>query len=144
MSVTRRNFLGSVIGLVVGIKFLAKTIEEPPQRVILPYNMYFHETHSNKLLQAPGVFSVERTVVDGSTKCVFKAEALHVTSTLEFDGVALRTAGGVLIGQSKFSGRVPMVCGDTLKCEQTLILDADVTLEEAVWLFTKRKKEVLW
>ncbi len=54
----RRSFLNSVLGiasspLLLPGDFFLKTDDDEPQRVILPYQTFVHDTYFNKWIQAP-------------------------------------------------------------------------------------------
>ncbi len=95
--ITRRRFLGSVIGLWAGFDFFARTILDPPQtvpdsKIIEGYNLLFHNLKSRHLLRAPGIKDIESKYEQWK----FIAHDLNVTKEISLDYVRLEIEPGLL------------------------------------------------
>lgn len=149
MTISRRGFFGSILGIVASQNFLVKGLIDPPQRVILPYKMFFRNVLSHEesvLVQAPGVKAIEK--IKGGWQ--FVAENLEAKQTLCMRSVCLYTMDNELVMESKFSSDVPMTSGDVLRCTQALSLDMEdiakvfaKTPEDLVSLYIKQRKGLL-
>lgn len=112
----RRNFLGSLFGMIVTTPFLVKLISDPQQRKILPYTMGFREQESNLIIQAPGIKSIDR-IKDGF---IFIPEELEISQPMIIKNILLYDDHGTLIAERPFHSSVPMAPGDKLKATYSL------------------------
>lgn len=124
----RRNFLGSVIGTVLGTNFLAQLDTDPWQRVILPYRMTFFDSVSGFSIQAPGIQEIVQT---GDTH-KFIAETLDVHQTMALDSAMLYTEQGQLIAYGMFQSRIHLLAKDQINVFCDLHVPFEMTLEEAI------------
>lgn len=116
--ISRRNFLGSVIGLWAGNSFLAKLITEPAQ-IFQPshpeFEMCFKDSISGFTIRAPGV----KDVISNFEHWTFIAHPLVVTQELALDSCLLYKHG-ILIKETKFNYQAYLMPGDTLSVTDCL------------------------
>jgi len=110
----RRGFLGSLFGLVASAPFLFKTINDPIQRVKLPYNAFVRES-SGIWIQAPGIQLIE-PIKNGFE---FIVEPLHVRKAVMYDAMMLQTDRGEVIFDTTIQS-VTGVEGDILNMSYEL------------------------
>ncbi len=110
--VLRRKFIGSVIGTVLGVPFVAESIPiNIPQ-----YKLAFREARTGEIIMAPGMKAIHKTAKGFE----FVAEDLIVNRTLTMRGCLLYDKQGRFIKEGKFAADVPMCSGDILKATYTL------------------------
>lgn len=120
----RRSFLGSIIGTVLGAPFLAKSLVEPIQRVILPYHIGFYPPNEDDIIyQMPAVAEIrwhysEKTMTG---KLEFIAEPLAAQLPISIGRVALIRKDDLMRDRAGHPGlrvqplSVMLNPGDTLK-----------------------------
>jgi hypothetical protein len=153
---SRRGFLGSIIGLAAGQSFLAKLITEPYQRIIIPeYRMAFADSLSGFIIQAPGVQEIVRDdnaidrlhspgiisyAIKNSPGYRFIAEDLHVYQTMSLDKAIILDKNNKIIYENKFTSRVSLMNGDTIKVQASLNVEGCPlpSLEETVEIFRNK------
>ena len=125
----RRGFIGSMIGSVVSLPFFARLVDEPFQRVILPYRMLFKDSISGYMLQTPGI----ARIVKEPLGFAWVAETFDSKTTLRIESIVLLTADGKVIGQQN-TKPIHLINGDSLNVKYSLMLDdcPDITPEELV------------
>ncbi len=127
----RRGFLGSLFGMVAAAPFLFKTINDPIQRVKLPYNAFIRES-SGLWIQAPEVSTIEK--IENGWKLI--VEPLLAKNTVVYDGCMIQTSSGIVVFENRFEhGPLKLGNGDTLNLSYALTGNSQVgemTLERMV------------
>lgn len=123
----RRSFLGSLLGSVISLPFLARLESDEWQRVISPYRMLFKDSISGLFLQAPGV-KVERTDCHTGCRLTFRSEGLVLDKPMIVDKFVLLTENGDVISERPAScwlGFISLQENDKFYCQHSLIFDYD-------------------
>ncbi len=101
----RRSFLGSVIGFVAGLPFVAISADlTPPTRWKQPYRMTLRDNLSGFVIHAPPIKEIV-FLKDAYGKLYgfnFVAETLKVSEAVRVDRLALLTDDGKVIGEGGF------------------------------------------
>lgn len=132
---TRRGFLGSVIGLVSSFDFFARTIYEPPQSVILPYNILGLDEASGYIIRMPAVKQIVHTRdyinrYGHVHNYTFVAESLHATQRMSITDMMLTDINNRVIAKGSIDCRRNVIPGDTLNATYTLLSIDDLSVEE--------------
>jgi hypothetical protein len=139
MNISRRGFFGSVLGIVASQNFLVKGFTDSPQRVILPYKLFYREVSTNELIQAPGIKAINK--IKGGFE--FIAEELQPSQSLHLKSVALFTINNTLITESFFNSSMPMCVGDRFRCSQTLKSNVEFkTVDELIDMYIIHEDKV--
>jgi hypothetical protein len=122
LELSRRGFLGGVIGSVLSARFLALPDTAEWQRVVLPYRMLFRDSLSGHIIQAPGVMAIQE--IRNGSSYAFVAEPLVTSVRIAPDRVILMNDRGHVIVEGPLDCR-PISCnpGDTLNVTANVSFD---------------------
>lgn len=138
---SRRSFLGSVLGTVAGVPFLARLSDEPAQLASAsPYRLLFRDSRTGYVVQAPPLAKI----VETEEGYAFIAAPLEVTRAMTADQSVLLDEAGVIAGPTFFpEGPARVINGDTLTVGHGLAIHGvpkGATVEEFVRLYRKHKR----